>query len=230
MNKTNNHEIFTHLKNKNLQEGKIIELLYLASKDISINKIEHHGRNILFFACLHDNDNVFKVISENFSKDFKEDFKKCVLITYTNKNPQILKLALDNMHKLSEDETEDLLKKFAHNCFRSENIETTQNWLMTNLNKKNLELFISELFRNHNTPYLSQIAKIDGWRELIKKHNFTGANDKHIFYQRLINEKTPDNSLIIENKIEKEIFSIEKSKQDLVVLKRKKKIINLNTI
>jgi hypothetical protein len=228
MNTQNHNEIFTKLKNKNIQEDKILGLLLEATKYESINKIEKYGCNLLFFSCLYDNNNAFKVLSEKFSEEFKNDFKKCALLTYTNKNPHILKLSLQHINIQSNTEKEELLKNFANNCFRSENIDITQSWLQNNLDNSQLDLFISELFRNNNKPYLSQISKLEFWKEQIKKINITGSADKLFFYKKLISEPTVANTVVAdcETHMETEVTNIKKTK-DLVVLKKKKKTTNL---
>lgn len=226
MKNQNNNEIFSNLRNKNIQEEKLSSLIAEAIKYESIEKIEKYGYNLLFTSCLYDNDNAFKFFSEKFSKEFKDEFKKCVLFTYTNKNPTILKLALQHINEQTDIEKEELLKNFAHNCFRSENIDITQNWLQQNLNDKQLDLFISELFRKNNKPYLNQISKITFWKKEIKKYNHTGKDEQAFFYNKLIAESS-ENTPIVESEIlEHKNATIPKKVKDLVVIKKRRKTPN----
>lgn len=216
----------------------IIELLDIVTKETSISQIEKYGRNLLLFSCLYDNDNVFKFLATNFSKAFKADFKKCAILTYTNKNPNILKLSLEHMEEQSDIEKEEILKNFARNCFRSENIELTQEWLKNNLDNKQQELFISELFKNNNKPYLYHISKYSFWKELIKKENLPEAEDKQIFYNSLIAEPIQDNKPIlvlddIQTAMPTPTFDLpvnNKTKPELIVLKKKKRVVNLASV
>lgn len=232
MNIQNNFDIFTQFKNKNIQDEQIVKLLATATKEKHINEIQKYGCNLLFFASLYDNDNAFKFLVENFSINFKEDFKKCVLLTYTNKNPNILKLSLEHL-EASEEEKEDLLKKFATSCFRNENIHITQRWLADNLNLNQLKNFVSELFRNNNKSYLIQISKIPLWRNLIQEHDFQGDESKKIFYNMLISSSNINDKLIeipnvnVETVIPALTESNSSNKEDLVVVKKKRKINNL---
>ncbi len=219
-----NIDIFTQFKNKNIQEEQIVKLLATATKEKHITEIEKYGCNLLFFAGLYDNDQVFKFLSENFADSFKGEFKKCVLLTYTNKNPNILRLSLNNMDA-SENEKEDLLKKFATSCFRNENIEITQNWLANNLNDKQLQNFVSQLFLNNNKPYLIQISKNPFWKKLIKQHDVCGDKNKELFYNTLVSENNISDKLIDIPSVKSEnlIPSVDNQKQDLVVTKKRRK-------
>lgn len=231
MNIQNNIDIFTQFKNKNIQDEQIIKLLATATKEKHINEIQKYGCNLLFFASLYDNDNAFKFLVENFSENFKADFKKCVLLTYTNKNPNILKLSLQHLEP-SEEEKEDLLKKFATSCFRHENIDITQCWLADNLNLNQLKKFVSELFRNNNKTYLIQISKIPLWRNFIQEHDFQGDESKKVFYNTLVSGSNIHDKIIeIPNvNVETVLPALNNSsntKPDLVILKKKRKINNL---
>jgi hypothetical protein len=231
MNIQNNIDIFTQFKNKNIQEEQIVKLLAAATKEKHITEIQKYGCNLLFFAGLHDNDNAFKFLVENFSTNFKEDFKKCVLLTYTNKNPNILKLSLQHLDA-SEEEKEDLLKKFATSCFRHENIDLTQRWLADNLNVTQLKKFISELFRNNNKPYLIQISKIPLWRNFIQEHDFQGDESKKLFYNTLISGSNIQDKVIEIPNVDVEtvlpaLSNSSNSKPEMVILKKKRKINNL---
>lgn len=231
MNIQNNIDIFTQFKNKNIQDEQIIKLLATATKEKHINEIQKYGCNLLFFAGLYDNDNAFKFLVENFSENFKDDFKKCVLLTYTNKNPNILKLSLQHLEP-SEEEKEDLLKKFATSCFRYENIDITQRWLADNLNLTQLKNFVSELFRNNNKTYLIQISKIPLWRNFIQEHDLQGDESKKVFYNTLVSGSNIHDKIIeIPNvNVETVLPALNNSsniKPDLVVLKKKRKINNL---
>lgn len=230
MNIQNNIDIFTQFKNKNIQDEQIVKLLATATKETHIKDIQKYGCNLLFFASLYDNDNAFKFLVENFSENFKEDFKKCVLLTYTNKNPNILKLSLQHLDA-SEEEKEDLLKKFATSCFRHENIDITQRWLADNLKLNQLKQFVSELFRNNNKSYLVQISKIPLWRNLIQEYDFQGDENKKLFYNTLISGATIHDKMIdIPNvDVETVLPALNEStipKQELVVLKKKRRINN----
>jgi len=226
-----NIDIFTQFKNKNIQEEQIVKLLSTATKEKHINEIEKYGCNLLFFAGLYDNDQVFKFLAENFSDSFKGEFKKCVLLTYTNKNPNILKLSLNHMDA-SEQEKEDLSKKFATSCFRNENIEITQNWLSNNLNDKQLQNFVSQLFLNNNKPYLIQISKNPFWKKLIKQHTFSGDKNKELFYKTLISEANSSEKLMHIPDVNPETVLpiMDNQKQDLVVTKKRKKSGSLVTL
>ncbi len=189
MNNTSSFTLFSELRNKNIQTERIIELLAQSTKiNNNIEEIKQHGKNLLITSCLYDNDNAFKFFAETFNAEFKDSFKECIKFVYPNKNPTILKTSFEYLPPISDNEKIDFLKMFANNCYRQENIEISQDWLKNNLNEEQLDIFITELFRLNNKPFLRYISKINFWKSLIKKHPPTQNQSEQFFYKELISE------------------------------------------
>lgn len=224
MNNTSSFTLFSELRNKNIQIEKIIELLAQATKiNAHIEEIKQHGKNLLITSCLYDNDNAFKFFAETFNAEFKDSFKDCIKFVYPNKNPTILKTSFEYLPHISDNEKIDFLKMFANNCYRQENIEITQEWLKHNLNQEQLEIFIQELFRLNNKPFLRHISKIHFWKSLIKKHPPTQNQSDQLFYKELISEPTTFFEIDINQSPETLQSNDHLNKQEPRILKKRKK-------
>ena len=216
------YNLFNAIRTRNISEEKIIELLAEATKSAKeIQEITRHGNNLLLASCLYDNDTAFKFFATKFHNEFKDYFKQCILFTYPNKNPLILKIAFEHLPTQSDEEKEKLLSSFANNCYRSENIEITQQWLQENLNKEQLEKFVFQLFKNNNKPFLNEIAKKQFWKEYIKNYSPTNNQEEKIFYNRLVAEPITVNHIDINETHE---ISVDTNKQERLIVKKKKKI------
>lgn len=216
------YNLFYEFKNKNIKQDKILELLNNTLKiEPDITKITRYGQNILFYACLQENENVFNFISKNFNFEFKEDFKKCINFTYINKNPIILETALNYLPILLEQDKKEFYLMFSNNCYREENINILQKWLFLNLNIEEKNDFIINLFIKNNKPFLNFILKINHWRDLIEtliKENI--INDKF----NILLKKQTNNNLMNQINIEpinNSISNVNVNKNPIIKIKRK---------
>jgi len=227
MNKNNFYNIFYELKNKNISQSRIIELLAIATKtEKDITKITQYEKNLLIFSCLHDNDNLFSFLAEQFNQEFKDSFLNCIKITYTNKNPIILNKAFEYIPKLNEEEKTELTNLFSNNCYRIENIETTQKWCSKNLNQIQLDSFVENLFKNNNTPYLSRISSLSFWKPYIENCQYAKTNIDKSFFERLIKEPIKENNIYIGETFEISPNSINiKQSEEPNISKRRRKFV-----
>ncbi len=227
MNKNNFYNTFYELKNKNISQSRIIELLAIATKtEKDITKITQYEKNLLIFSCIHENDNLFSFLANQFNKEFEDSFLNCIKITYINKNPIILKKAFEYIPKLNDEEKIELTNLFSNNCYRIENIETTQNWCSQNLTTLQLELFVENLFKNNNKPYLSRISSISFWKPYIENCQYAKTNIDKLFYERLIKEPIKEKNIYIGETFEISLDSNNiKQSEEPNISKRRRKFV-----
>lgn len=205
------YKILNKLKNKNITEEAIIKNLSDASKMVSdITEIKKHNRDLLFFSCFHDNDNLFEYLANNYSKEFNSSYKECILFTYVNRNPKILKIALNKIVDVPQEDMDNYLSRFSSNCYRKENIEIVINWLDHKITKEQRKQFIINLFNHYNKPFL-ETATINGWSDSIfdvtlsEKHHVELQGYLRRFYNNNKITKQPNPNLD---------FSIERTTQE----------------
>lgn len=194
------YDIFSLFKNKNIQKNTIIEVLSEANKFVTnISDLKRHNQNLLSFSCLYDNENLFKFLTNNFKEDFKADYKNCVLLNYVNKNPNILKIALENIEEQTKEELEDLMLRFGTNCYRAENILIVAEWLDKKLDNDSKDKFIEILFNKNNKSFLYEIMQIDNWKKLVEKYSPKNNLEQSIyFYLQKVNIKKKEKEFEIE--------------------------------
>lgn len=218
----NNYNLFFELRNRNIQNHKIIELLAGATKtEKNIANIKRYDQNLLKFSCVLENDNLFKFLSENFHNEFKYDFLSCIQMIYPNKNPEILKTSFTYLPKLNEQQIENLYSMFSQNCYRQENIEIVQNWLSINLEEPQKIKFVELLFKNNNKPFLNYICSINSWKDIIKSSDTSTVDP--IYLNRLLSTEIKKEKINIETSLSILTEPTHTSEPSLTV-KRKKRI------
>ena len=234
MTKNENYNLFSELKNKNIYTEKIIQLLANATKtENHIEQINLHGKNLLIFSCIYDNENLFNFLSNKFNNEFKLDFKKCIELIYVNKNPNILKTAFTYLPEMNSIDKLDFIKLFSHNSYRQENMEITQQWMQENLNKEEVSLFIESLFYNNNRPYLIHISTINFWKEFLLQYE--PKNEEQKIFSNRLNNSAKNNTRLIKDSYQVDKSELEttqnilpeisfKSKNDTLILKKRKKL------
>ncbi len=230
-------DIFHEFRNKNINEKRIIELISTGTKIVSkITDLKKHDKNLLLFACLYDNDNLFKFLSSNFSEDFKDSYRECIIFTYVNKNPEILKTSFEKLPEQTDEQKETFINLFSNNCYREENINTVEKWLLKNLNITQLEEFILKLFKNNNKPFLEKISTLPEWDKYLSHIVLTDKNQLEFFnylkrYKAMYQNKkiTPNipNTILskqITTELVKDKQEENNQEENSLIVKRKKRI------
>ncbi len=150
-----NYKIFAELKNKNIKREKIIEILSHISKEIrDITDLKRHNKDLLYFSCFNDNETLFEYLTEHYKDRFQSTYKECIFFTYINRSPKILEIALSSLLPLNTEEKQEYIQRFSLNCYRKENIEVVSKWMNNNFTEEEKTLFITNLYKNNNKPFL----------------------------------------------------------------------------
>ena len=223
------YKFFDELKNRNIRKEKIIELISNASRKVEkITDLKRYNKDLLFFACFNDNETLFEYLTENYKENFQSTYKECIFFTYINKNPQILKIALNALPKLEDAEKLEYIERFSLNCYRKENNEVITEWMNKNLNSEEKNIFVQKLYQNNNRPFLEHLSCTETFKSLILNIQLNDKNQKDMqeYLKRYSQQKQKNNSVLnTENTEPKKITELEPSENNLIV-KRKKRLIN----
>lgn len=194
-NSHDSYELFSLIRHKSTTASMFEKkLLNIINNYESINNIKYLGKNLIFYACLYENEEVFEYLANNYYQDFQQDFEHCISFIYTNKSPLILKICTEHLNNISDEFKKEILTRISHNCFRNENIQILSNWVQKSFSPEEINRFICLLVQNKNKPFLQEVSFNEQWhkqliqtfpliQEEIKKFNL-----EH-FFQRLIKNK-----------------------------------------
>lgn len=141
--------------------------------NLSVKDFSFQGCSLLFYSALYENPTTFKYLIENHKEDFKDDILKSIYYVYSNRDANILNIAMQSL-ECSQEEMCKLLKTISQNCYREENIQVINSNITQWLKNKTLSIsdinnFVSDLIVNNNKSYLFTAAKEPNFKEYIIK-------------------------------------------------------------
>lgn len=179
------YEIFTFLRQKTgFNEHKFWENLSKTLKEKSFIQIRGSDLSLISYAVLHESENVFEKLLNNFGKEIdNNEYINYVFKYGIHKNPFIIETALNFYEKNFTIENEFLtqfIKDIAHISYRSENNDVFLNWLKPKINDELLNLFWTECFNKNNIPLIQKSIQHPTFSQYLKKHheNFNNLIEK----------------------------------------------------
>lgn len=199
-------------------------------------QITFQGCSLLFYSALYENSIIFKYLLSNYKNDFQDDVLKSIYHVYSNRDENILNIAMQHLDCPHEDLIQ-LLQTIAQNCFKEENIKVSnrhiQNWLEKNiLTNDDILSFTSELITNNNTSYLLTSSTDEKWKSKIIKQisshtEIISRLDMTEFYHRII---SPEHKTTIVEDININDIDLRKfmssTKQEIIINNEEQSILD----
>lgn len=184
--------IIRHNKSLNIFKEKLEQVM--SSNSLNIENILYQGNDLLVTAAMFESEDIFQYLVENFKSNLENSLEKCIFLTYSNKSPTILKLALKTLGLPTENFKNHIIQSVIERCYRTENIQIFKTWLEKHLNEIETLEVSRKLIINNNKPFLSEICYDNYWKKQIVKiipefTNLINSRTENYFFHTIISSE-----------------------------------------
>lgn len=139
----------------------------LKEKEVSISDITYQGNNLITYASIYENEQLFNFLIDNYKENLKEHLPTCIRYTYHNQSPIILKKSLTQLGIPDEKFKEHLIDLSTSHCYREENISVFKEWFEKYCSEDDILNICKTLINKNNKPFLYQVGYDNYWKKSI---------------------------------------------------------------
>ena len=139
----------------------------IKNHNVGVENIFYQGHNLLIQSAIFENENIFKFLIENYKPQLSSSLPQCISYLYSNKNPNILNIALYEQGIPDENLKNQLANSVTQHCYRAENIKIFKMWFEKYFNELEILEITKKTIENNNKPFLKEVCYDSFWKKQV---------------------------------------------------------------